>query len=230
MPLRRKRASTQTLMMDALGEEPHLLPDEAEIAEIVRVTEATWARVISDVLSPPIVWALVAFLIAFSAATTTGDALLWGVVYAMFVCLVPALYIGWMVRRGHITDIHIRVRAQRAKPFVVSLGGALLAWFMLRTIGAAPLVLIFALCSFAQIAAMFAITLWWQISMHALSITGAVVVAAILVGLEIGLLLVPLIFIVSAARVKLNRHTVAQVVAGGILGGMSTLMMFSLAQ
>lgn len=230
MPFRRKRASTQALMMDALVEDPQLLPDEAEIAAIVRVTEATWARVVSDVLSPPVIWALVAFLIAFSAAATTGDAVLWGVIYGVCVCLLPALYIGWMVQRGHITDIHIRVRTQRAKPFAVSLGGALLAWVILRTVGAAPLLPVFALCSFVQIAAMFVITLWWQISMHALSITAAVVIAAILLGLEIGLLLVPLIFVVSAARVKLNRHTVAQVVAGGILGGVSTLMMFLLAR
>lgn len=237
MALRRKHApmtpnaliETPASTLAVSPMEPALLPDEDEIAEMVRVTETTWARIVSDVLSPPVVWAGVAFLVAFSAAATTGDAVLWGVIYGVLVCLMPALYIGWMVQRGHITDIHIRVRRQRIKPFAVSMLGTLAAWMALRYAGAASLMPLFALCSFVQIAAMFVITLWWQISMHALAITAAVVVAAILLGAGTGLALFPLIFLVSAARVKLRRHTVTQVVAGGLLGAFSTILMFTLA-
>jgi membrane-associated phospholipid phosphatase len=73
---------------------------------------------------------------------------------------------------------------------------------------------------------MLVITLWWQISMHSMSITGAVVVTGALYGLVPALLLSPLIPVVGAARIKLRRHTLAQVVGGVALGGGITLMMY----
>ena len=85
--------------------------------------------------------------------------------------------------------------------------------------------LLFALFSLVQIAVMLVITLWWQISMHSMSITGAVMVTGILYGLLPALILSPLIPVVGAARIQLHRHTLAQVVAGIAVGASITLLM-----
>jgi hypothetical protein len=46
------------------------------------------------------VWAVMAFPVAFRDAKSDQQALTWAVVYGVLVCLLPLLYVVWMVRRG----------------------------------------------------------------------------------------------------------------------------------
>jgi hypothetical protein len=191
----------------------------------LHIRPVSWARLTSDILSPPVIWGALAFPIAFREADTREQALLWALTYTVMVCLLPAVYIGLMVWRGRITDLHMEVRRERIRPFIVSLIGTTLAWWMLRLMGAPPLLPNFALVSLVLLGAMFLVTLVWQISMHSMSITCAVVATGALYGPGAALLLSPLIPVVGAARLKLRRHTLAEVVAGVALGGCLTLLL-----
>ncbi|MFN8452188.1 MAG: hypothetical protein U0521_27230 [Anaerolineae bacterium] len=191
----------------------------------MQLRTVSWARLISDILSPPVIWGALAFPIAFRAADTREQALAWALTYTIMVCLLPAVYIGYMVWRGHITDVHMEVRKERIRPFIVSLVGTTIAWWMLRLMGAPPLLPNFALVSLILLGAMLLVTLVWQISMHSMSITCAVVATGALYGLGPALLLSPLIPVVGAARLKLRRHTLAEVVAGVVLGGCLTVLL-----
>jgi membrane-associated phospholipid phosphatase len=64
--------------------------------------------------------------------------------------------------------------------------------------------------------------------MHMMSITCAVVALGALFGVGPMLVASPLIPVVGAARLKLKRHTPAQVVAGSILGGALTFALILL--
>ncbi len=187
-----------------------------------------WARIVSDLLSPPLVWAVLAFPIAFQDAPSTGQALLWALVYGVLVCLLPLLYIAWMVRRGAITDMHMQVRRQRLRPFAVSLLCTTVAWWTLRLLGAPPVVPQFVLFTLLQLAIVAVVTLGWQISVHAMSISGALVAVGALYGLLPAAVLFPLVPLVGAARIKLQRHTLAQVVVGALVGASISMVMFGL--
>lgn len=187
----------------------------------------SWARLVSNLLSPPIVWAVMAFPIAFRDAKSDGQALTWALVYGVLVCLLPLLFVAWMVKRGTISDLHMEVRTQRLRPFAVSIICTTIAWWTLRFMGAPSIIPQFALFSLAQIAVMAAITLVWQISMHAMSITSAVVAALTFFGLIPALILLPLIILVGVARLKLKRHTVAQVIAGVVVGALVPVIVFA---
>ena len=187
----------------------------------------TWARLVSDILSPPMVWGAFAFPIALRDAETQEQAILWAAVYIVLVCLLPIIYIAVMVKRGDITDIHMRVRKQRIRPFLVSIACTGFAWFVLRLMGAPAVVPLFALFSFVLLTVMTLISLVWQISIHAISITGVTVATAALYGLIPALLTIPLIILVGAARLKLKRHTPAQVVAGMFVGLIVPVILFS---
>lgn len=202
---------------------------EREISKLLNRAEMSWARLVSDLLSPPVVWAAMAFPIAFRDAQSEQQALTWAFVYGVLVCLLPMLYVAWMVRRGTITDIHMRVREQRICPFIVSLVCTSIAWWVLRVLGAPPVVPLFALFSLVQIAVMAVITLVWQISVHAMSITGAMVAAFALFGPLWAVLLLPLVVLVGAARLELKRHTLSQVVAGSVLGLMIPIVLFAVS-
>lgn len=188
----------------------------------------SWERIVSDVFSPPVVWATLAFPIAFKDASNSGEGLLWAFTYIGMVCLIPLLFIVIQVKRGVITDLHLEVREQRIAPFLVTLIGSGLAFGILRLIATTSVMPAFALFSFIQLAIMLGITLMWQISIHAICIAGATVTSGLLFGWSVGLLIAPLIIIVGLARIKLHRHTPAQVIIGALIGIVMTLILFAL--
>jgi len=100
------------------------------------------------------------------------------------------------------------------------------AWIVLRLMGAPSVMPLFVLFCLIQLAIMTVITLVWQISIHAVSITGATVATGALFGTIPALFTIPLIFIVGAARLKLKRHTPAQVVVGSVVGAVIPILLF----
>jgi membrane-associated phospholipid phosphatase len=182
---------------------------------------------VSDILSPPVIWALLAFPIAYHADGGQGNALIYALVYGTMVCWLPLLYIAWNVRNGNISDLHMKVRQERIRPFVVTLLGASAALALLVAFNAPRLMPMFTLFSLIQLGLMTLITLVWQISIHAMSITGAVVAAGAIYGVGPALVLFPLVPLVGAARYKLGRHTVAQLIAGASVGALMTLLLFT---
>jgi membrane-associated phospholipid phosphatase len=78
----------------------------------------------------------------------------------------------------------------------------------------------------AHLTLMAVITLGWQISMHAMSISGALVATGIVFGLFPALMVAPLVPLVGTARLRLERHTPAQVIAGTLLGALVTIALF----
>jgi membrane-associated phospholipid phosphatase len=185
------------------------------------------AKVISDVISPPVVSAVMGVAVALTSAPDGETAFVWGVVYIGLVCLLPALFVVFMVMTGRITDVHVRLRRQRLLPFSVSILCTAAAWLILREMNAGLMTGIAAI-TLVEIVVLLLVTLVWQISVHAMTITTAVVVVGLVFGVVQAIVLVPLIPIVSAARVLLRRHTPAQVIAGGAVGAAITYGLYAM--
>ena len=181
--------------------------------------ELSWARLVSDVLSPPVVWTLLAFPLALAeAGVAQSNAIAAATLYGFLVCWVPVMFIAWMVKRGKISDIHMKHRRQRFLPFSVSITCSAGALWAIWTLKAGTMLLLFGLATLLGLVVLGVVTLFWQISIHAMSITSAVMMTAIVFGSVVALWLLPLIGVVAAARLRLHRHTPAQLVAGGMLG------------
>lgn len=188
---------------------------------------ANWARIISNLLSPPMVWAVMVFPIAFRYAETRSQGMIWALTYGVLVCLLPILYIAWMVKRGRIGDLHMKERHERIGPFIVSIVCTALAWQTLRMMGAPSILPLIAGVTLVQLTVMTLITLVWQISMHAMSVMVAVVATGVVFGTGPALAVFPLVPIVGAARLKLQRHTLAQVIAGAAVGALIPLIVLA---
>ncbi len=186
----------------------------------------SWARLVSDLLSPPVMWAALAVPIALRDAITVADGWLWALNYIVLVCFMPVGYIFWLVKNGRVTDIHLKLRRQRVRPFVASIAGALLATGVLVALNASDVMLLFVVFTVIQLSLMAAITMLWQISIHAMSISGAAIAVAALFSPLWLLLLLPMIMLVGVARLKLKRHTPAQVVMGTLVGVIVPLFLF----
>lgn len=191
------------------------------------IPEALDGRVaygISQVGSPPVLAAIGLFMVAASLATPR--AWLWATIYVVVAILSPLLFLVWLVRRGHVTDLDVQLRAQRNRPLLFTMGCTGLAWLLLVA-GAAPARMIGLAGGITlQTVFLLTITLRWKISVHTATAAGVAVLACHLLGTPLPLLGVPL---VAWSRVRLKRHTLAQTIAGGLLGATIFLIALSMA-
>ena len=204
--------------------------DRGEITEDLTADERFWARLVSDLFSPPIVWGFMAFPLSSVGTNSWQTALAWALIYIMLVCVLPAVYIVYGVHKGRITDRHIRIRRQRMLPLAVTLLCTALAFLGTSWLGAPPLLPRLALFTLIEVILIMVITFAWQISIHAASISGAVVVLAMMFGPLPALVIFPFVPLVGTARVKLRRHTVRQVLAGVLVGALCAWLMFLAVQ
>jgi hypothetical protein len=200
---------------------------EEHLLNAVSLMNARWARVISNLLSPPMVWSILVFFIAFHFAENRLQGLMWALTYGILVCLMPILFIAWRVHSGKISDLHMKERQERIIPFAVSIVCAILAWEVLRLMNAPTILPLIAAITLMELIVMLVITFAWQISMHAMSISVALVATGIVFGAGPALFVSPLLPIVGAARLRLQRHTLAQVVVGAIVGAIIPLVVLA---
>ncbi len=192
----------------------------SRVQQYFRVPEFSWARVVSDVVSPPVVWAVMILPVAIAYSATVSQALGWAFLYSLLICLLPLAFISVMVWWGKIGDIHMKERRDRFYPFIVSIICTLIACILLYTLNAPRVLPLLALITLINISLIALITLMWQISMHAMSIASATIAAGVFFSIGVAVALVPLIVLVGAARLRLNRHTPAQILAGALVGAL----------
>ena len=176
------------------------------------------ARIVTEVLSPAVVAVALPLVVAWHA--TGHDPLAtaaWGVVVAVFFSVLPMVFLVRGARSGKWDGHWVRDRAHRTVPLLVCLLSAL-AGLAVMLVGGAPRQLV--ALSWAMIVTLVAclvITRWWKVSVHAAVAGGAVAMMTLLFGPWL-LALVVLVALVCWARVRLTDHTVAQVVAGALVG------------
>jgi membrane-associated phospholipid phosphatase len=172
------------------------------------------ASTVSHIGSPPLLAATMMALLAWQHAMPAAWA--WAAVYLLFAILLPVIFLALLVHAGRVTDMEVQVRRERPVPLVMTLA---LGWLttLLLAFGGAPLdMVVVSGALWVQTAVVLVITLLWKISMHCATAAAAATLAWYLLGSPLPLIIgVPL---VAWSRVWLGRHTVAQALAGGLLG------------
>ena len=179
------------------------------------------AKWISRLFTPPLV--TLAGLLYLTMQIGTKSAYLWLCFQLVLSFIIPISYLVIEIRRGNITNFHMRLREQRIRPMTVGLVCVTLAW-VIMWVGSAPYALIvFAGIGILQTAFLLLVTLRWKISGHSMTIAGVAVFFYGTLGSASApiLLTIPL---VAWARVRLSRHDQLQVLAGTTSGILFTLI------
>lgn len=178
----------------------------------------TNAQVISTVFNP-----VINPLITFSLLAWTDQQLNLAAktefagIAALFACGLIILCLFIFIRLGLINSPDIPDRHQRSFPLIVA-AIVLFTGFVALSFAHAPkLMQALMLCYATQTLIVAIISYWWKISIHTASMACSLVVltyrfAAIVLPFYLLLLLV------SQARIVLKRHTIAQTIAGALLG------------
>jgi membrane-associated phospholipid phosphatase len=187
------------------------------------------ARFVSHAFSPPVVAAVVVAAVSWRGAGSVAEALRWTALLVLFSCVGPLLVVVVALRLGRVGDLYISRREQRPRPLALAalsvVGGVLL----LSWLGAPGDVVAVAWAIAAGMLGTTAVTLVWKISYHAGAVAGALGVLALAFGPTL-LAAAPILALVGWARVRLDAHTPAQVLAGTLLGGTAAAVAFALAR
>ena len=179
------------------------------------------ANTLSGVACPPV---LAAVMMALAASMdATAQAWRFAGLYIGLAIATPILYLVWLMRRGTVSDLDVRIRAERWRPLLAAQLGMAVALVIFLAAGASPLMIALAGGLLAYTSVAFGITMWWKISMHS---AAAAAIAALMVT-QIGPHAYPLLAgipLMAWARIRLKRHTLAQTIAGAALGTAALLV------
>ncbi|WP_331770731.1 hypothetical protein OG948_44575 (plasmid) [Embleya sp. NBC_00888] len=174
------------------------------------------AQVVTDVLQPRNT--ILAGLSGFGALVTHSWAGAgWGLFAALCAGIVPAGYIEWERRRGTWGDRHVVDRRQRPRIFAVILASIGIGAAVMLGAGA-PSRLVFAMFAlWGMTVVLLVVNAAWKISVDCAVVSGIVALLAVAGGpwWSTGCLAVG---VVCWSRVALRHHTLAQAVAGALLG------------
>jgi len=194
------------------------IPVPAMIRHQLQTKEYFWAHLVSNIISPPVVWAIWVYPIALTVSPTQGVAILHASIFTFLVCISPMLYVAYMVKVGKISDLHMRESNERYIPYAMSIFAGVITGVILSALGAHRVLLVMTLISVVQLSLMLLGTFFNHISAHAMAITSVTAATALLYSFEASLVFIPVILLVVMARLVLKRHTPVQIMAGTLVG------------
>lgn len=175
------------------------------------------ARIYSNVFSPPSLYAIFGFVIAwFTLPFWIGS--LHAVIFGILASLLPILYIVHLLRTGKISDLHISNQNERHIPYVLGITGAGLALLILMRMNTPRLMQFFVIADILALTLLAILNIFWLVSAHMTGISIITTFASFAFGLKVGLFLIPIVGITFGVRLFLKRHTIPELISGTLLG------------
>lgn len=182
------------------------------------------ARIVSILLSPPIILLPAPFILVFKKTHDLMTSLKWTGLSDVFL-LAMITFVIFGTYKGFFSNFDVSIRTERPKLF---LAGAIVGILYLSTLTllSAPRVLtILVLGILLGVIIIGILSRWFKTSIHTATISSFSLSMVILFGINYlpVFLLIPL---VAWARVKLKKHTPAEVLVGGFLGLTLTIIVY----
>ena len=140
----------------------------------------------------------------------------------IFTAIIPYMAVLLLYKTGKVSDLQIPKRKERLFPLLVVNICVIAGFFVLIYMQPEKLLLSVYMIYLLVLPAISLITLFWKISFHASYITLFSIVSLVVFG-KWAMLTILLIPLVGWSRIKLKRHTMAQV-----LGGIAVISILSL--
>jgi membrane-associated phospholipid phosphatase len=176
------------------------------------------ARRITDRLDPKTWIIAVSLITGWTSGQWAG--LGWGIVSAVFAAIIPVLLIKRGVHAGRWADRHLGVRSHRLVVMVLILASVAVGIGLMAAGHAPRAVIALTVAMFTTLAALAVVTLRWKISVHTAVAAGATTMLASQLPPAAVAILAVVVAAVGWSRVALRDHTLAQTIAGGILGAL----------
>ena len=195
-----------------------------DLREEDRVGTVKLARTLSNVISPPTMFALTGLALAIYE-TSIWPGLAWGIFYSVLIALTPLAVIFYLLRSGRIADLHMSSTGERHIPYLTAVISGTIAYLILTWFNGPLLLRCLAILSVLTLGALSLINTRWLISIHATAAAATWLIATLVFGWVVGMLLFPILVLICWIRLYLKRHSPAQVLAGVAVGLTIVLIM-----
>lgn len=191
---------------------------------IVKNHDEAIARWISHVISPHMVGVVLTSIVSLQFSPDPMEVLQWLLILMPLIAIPPLAYLMWLVHRGALEDIYMPRRETRARPLTVLMVWLFICLGLIRYWEAPQIVETFVLSAMVLVSSLGLVTLFWKISFHGATISAAATATVMVAGYSAWpvILLVPL---VGWSRIRLERHTLRQVIYGSLVGALIALLM-----
>lgn len=193
----------------------------------VGMSLATWrlANVLSFCGNPFVISAPCFAATSFRSARHWPDRLRWWGIATAVMTLPSLVYVRYGVRTGRLSDHEVSVREERFWPYMGEIAAVVASYGIMRALRAPREMTALVVSVAGAMMTITGVTLVWKMSMHVVGTAGAATVLVLLYGKRAApaLALIPL---VGWSRYVLEHHTVAQIVAGGLVGAAAPLIVF----
>jgi membrane-associated phospholipid phosphatase len=189
---------------------------------VSRRSTAEWVTYLLE----PKNWIIVTTLaVGWHAAGIRG--LAWGAVAALFAGVLPMAFINRGVRRGQWNDRNVGAKGPRLTVLAFIIASVAVGLALLVGFGAPTELSAYFGCLLVSVAVLAVITTVWKISIHCAVASGSVTIGVLLFGPW----LVPAYLLVALtgwSRVSVKDHSVAQVIAGSLLGLIAAVVTYAI--
>jgi membrane-associated phospholipid phosphatase len=149
----------------------------------------------------------------------------WGLLAMSFVVVIPTVIIDYGVRHGRWADRNVGARRPRLVVLGLITASVAIGLILLAALRAPRTLTFYLAFMLGSVAVLALVTVVWKISIHCAVASGSVTILA----LTFGPLVLPgfvLVAVVGWSRVAMKDHTIAQVVAGTILGAAAAVLTY----
>lgn len=185
------------------------------------------AKTISTFTNPPIICIPLFFIICLILSFENGtfdinEFIVLELISLIFASLLPMAIIVYWAKKLN-TDSDISNRQDRFTPLIVGIVSYFIGFLVSLFIGADHFLTALLLCYSVNTGVVLLITFKWKISVHTTGLSGPVGALILLLG-PIGALFAILYPLLIWSRVTLEKHTMAQAIAGGVQGFFLTVL------
>ena len=181
------------------------------------------ARVISTLFVPPSFPLILFTLFAFKYETDPHKILLSVLVTVTFAFSFPITLFIILRKKGKIVNSDATIKEERTFPFIISALFYVIGILILIIAQINIVSIAFWFCYITNTIFIIIINKYWKISAHMLGAAGPFAALCFVYGLS-ALPFILILFMIGWSRIYLKCHNIYQVLAGGLLGFISTLL------
>jgi membrane-associated phospholipid phosphatase len=181
------------------------------------------ARIISTLFVPPSFSLIIFTLFAFRNEANPDKIIITLLTALIFAFTLPIALFFILRHKGKIINSDATIKEERTLPFSVSIifyliGLAILIFSQINIVSIA-----FWFCYISNTVLIIIINKYWKISAHMMGAAGPFAALCFVYGLS-ALPFILILFMIGWSRIYLKCHNIYQVLAGSLLGFMSTLL------
>lgn len=166
-------------------------------------------------------------VVSFEVTVSVVDAIKWSLILTALSILPIFLFSVYLVQHNRLDIVFANVRQQRTRIYALTVILAGVSCIILLFLKVPLILLALFVAAFSANVIFMGVNFWWKISLHTAFTTAAVTVLFILYGFMATASIV-LVLLVAWARIKLEHHSLAQVITAALLSTSILVVVFYL--